>query len=254
MTDVEFAEIRYSGGPATFLRAFRAVYLALPINLIIMGWVTLAMVKILGIALGISPVWAVGICFVITVAYSAAAGMWAVLWTDLVQLVIKMTAVIVLAVYAVRAVGGMGALKEGLAAHFGSLDAALSVVPPRARPGCPRSRSSRSWPSSGGPRGTPAPSRGRRLRRAADLLGQEREGRDPRDALLQRRPLRAPALALDHHGPLHRPPLPRRRRDRREEGRGGGLRAGDGRPPPRAGRGSSSPASPRPTCRRSART
>src|SRR5512141_3076740 len=81
MTDVEFAEIRYSGRPATFLRGFRALYLALPINLIILGWVTLAMVKILQIALGIRPFWAVGLCFVITVGYSAAAGMWAVLWT-----------------------------------------------------------------------------------------------------------------------------------------------------------------------------
>ncbi len=137
MTDVEFAEIRYSGSPASFLRGFRAIYLALPINLIIMGWVTLAMVKILGIALGISPIWAVGICFVITVAYSAAAGIRAVLWTDLVQLGIMMTAVIVLAVYAVDAVGGMGALKEGLAGHFGSLDAALSVVPPAGSPWMP---------------------------------------------------------------------------------------------------------------------
>jgi len=137
MTDVEFAEIRYSGSPARFLRGFRALYLALPINLIIMGWVTLAMVKILGIALGISPIWAVGICFVITVAYSAAAGIRAVLWTDLVQLVIMMTAVIALAVYAVRAVGGMDALEEGLASHFGSLDAALSVVPPAGSPWMP---------------------------------------------------------------------------------------------------------------------
>src|SRR5271157_3942419 len=47
LTDVEFAEIRYGGRPAAFLRAFRAVYLGLPINLIIMGWVNLAMVKIL---------------------------------------------------------------------------------------------------------------------------------------------------------------------------------------------------------------
>lgn len=130
MTDVEFAEIRYGGKPATFLRGFRAAYLALPINLIIMGWVTLAMVKILNIALGISPVWAVGLCFVVTVAYSAAAGMWAVLWTDLVQLVIKMTAVIVLAIYAVEKVGGMRALEKGLTVRFGSLDAAVSVVPP----------------------------------------------------------------------------------------------------------------------------
>lgn len=137
MTDVEFAEIRYSGRPATFLRGFRAIYLALPINLIIMGWVTLAMVKILGIALGISPIWAVGICFVATVAYSAAAGIRAVLWTDLVQLVVMMTAVVVLAVYAVDAVGGMGALEKGLAGHFGSLDAALSVVPPAGSPWMP---------------------------------------------------------------------------------------------------------------------
>lgn len=131
MTDVEFAEIRYSGRPAAFLRGFRALYLGVAINLIIMGWVTRAMIKILTISLGISPVLAVGICFVITVAYAVAAGLWAVLWTDLVQFVIKMTAVIVLAVYAVRAVGGMDALKVGVTRHFGSESAALSVLPLR---------------------------------------------------------------------------------------------------------------------------
>ena len=129
MTDIEFAEIRYSGRPATFLRGFRAIYLGVFVNLIILGWVTKAMIKILGISLGVNPYVAVGICFVITVAYSVAAGMWAVLWTDLVQFVIKMTAVIVLAVFAVRAVGGMDALKTGVAAHFGSETAALSVLP-----------------------------------------------------------------------------------------------------------------------------
>jgi solute:Na+ symporter, SSS family len=95
MTDVEFAEIRYSGKPAAVLRGFRALYLAIPINLIILGWVTKAMIKILTISLGLRDVGflgfnipgeviAVGICFIITVAYSAGAGMWAVLWTDLV--------------------------------------------------------------------------------------------------------------------------------------------------------------------------
>src|SRR5690348_3018784 len=78
MTDIEFAEIRYSGKPATFLRGFRAIYLGIFVNLIILGWVTKAMVKILGISLGVNPYVAVGICFVITVAYSVAAGMWAV--------------------------------------------------------------------------------------------------------------------------------------------------------------------------------
>ena len=140
MTDVEFAELRYSGSPAAALRGFRALYLAIPINLIILGWVTKAMIKILTISLGLHPVTfggftisgeviAVGICFVITVAYSTGAGMWAVLWTDLVQFVIKMSAVIILAVFAVRAVGGMGKLKEGLAAHYGNADAAISVLP-----------------------------------------------------------------------------------------------------------------------------
>jgi Na+/proline symporter len=145
MTDVEFAEIRYSGRPAAALRGFRALYLAIPINLIILGWVTKAMIKILTISLGLrdvnllgfnvsGEVIAVGICFIITVAYSAGAGMWAVLWTDLVQFVIKMSAVIVLAVYAVRAVGGMDKLKDGLTTHFGSADAALSVLPVKIGP------------------------------------------------------------------------------------------------------------------------
>jgi Na+/proline symporter len=129
MTDVEFAEIRYSGRPASFLRGFRAIYLAIPINLIILGWVTRAMIKILTISLGISPILAVGICFVITVIYSVAAGLWAVLWTDLIQFVIKMTAVIILAVYSVKAVGGIAVMKVKLAEHFGSGDAALSVMP-----------------------------------------------------------------------------------------------------------------------------
>jgi SSS family solute:Na+ symporter len=142
LTDVEFAEIRYSGKPAAALRGFRALYLALPINLIILGWVTRAMIKILTISLGLhdvrilgmnvpGQVVAVAICFIITVAYSAGAGMWAVLWTDLVQFVIKMTAVIILAVYAVKAVGGMDALKAGLSTHFGDANAALSVLPIR---------------------------------------------------------------------------------------------------------------------------
>lgn len=140
MTDVEFAEVRYSGQRAALLRGFRALYLALPINLIILGWVTRAMIKILTISLGLhdvsiagmnvpGQVIAVGICFGVTMMYSVAAGMWAVLWTDLIQFVIKMSAVIILAVYAVRKVGGMGALKTGIAAHFGSPAAGLSVLP-----------------------------------------------------------------------------------------------------------------------------
>src|SRR5438105_1474036 len=63
MTDVEFAEIRYGGKPAAALRVFRSLYLALPINLIILGWVTRAMIKILTISLGLHDVSIPGINF-----------------------------------------------------------------------------------------------------------------------------------------------------------------------------------------------
>jgi Na+/proline symporter len=134
LTDVELAEVRYSGKPAAILRGFRALYLAIPINLIILGWVNAAMIKILSISLGVSPYVAVGICFAITVAYSVAAGLWAVLWTDFIQFGLAMTAVIVLAMYSVDAVGGMDALKTKAAAYFGS-EQALSVLPVRIENG-----------------------------------------------------------------------------------------------------------------------
>ncbi|HYC50481.1 MAG TPA: sodium:solute symporter family protein [Gemmatimonadaceae bacterium] len=129
MTDVQLAELRYGGNRAAVLRGFRALYLAIPINLIIMGWVTMAMVKILTISLGVSPWIGAIICFVFTTAYASAAGMWAVLWTDFFQFILMMTAVIILAIYAVDAAGGMEAVKAHAITHFGSESAALSVLP-----------------------------------------------------------------------------------------------------------------------------
>jgi len=117
LTDVEFAEIRYSGRPASFLRGFRALYLGLPVNLIIMGWVNLAIVKIMMLTLGISKVDALVIAILImfvTASISTLSGLWGVLVTDLFQFVLKMGMVIVLAIFAVQATGGMGSLISGL--------------------------------------------------------------------------------------------------------------------------------------------
>jgi SSS family solute:Na+ symporter len=116
-TDVEFAEIRYAGRPAAFLRGFRALYLGLPINCIIMGWVNLAMVKILVTIFGVTKGQALVVVFgmmLVTAFISTLSGLWGVLVMDLFQFALKMGMVIVLAVCAVRAVGGMGALKEKL--------------------------------------------------------------------------------------------------------------------------------------------
>jgi Na+/proline symporter len=118
-TDVEFAEIRYSGKPAAFLRGFRALYLGLPINCIILGWVNLAMVKILIIIFGVDKMTALGLVFgimLVTSMISTLSGLWGVLIMDLFQFVLKMGMVIVLAVFSVNAVGGMDQLKEKLLA------------------------------------------------------------------------------------------------------------------------------------------
>ena len=119
MTDVEFAELRYSGKPAAFLRGFRALYLGLPINCIIMGWVNLAMVKILETTLGLDKRGALTVVIgilIFTAFYTTISGLWGVLVTDLFQFVLKMGMVIVLAILAVHAVGGIDALKTKIAA------------------------------------------------------------------------------------------------------------------------------------------
>src|SRR5947209_9714193 len=123
MTDVEFAELRYAGKPAAFLRGFRALYLGIPINCIIIGWVNLAMLKILQVTLGLDAshaLWALLAMLAFTAFYTTIAGLWGVLLTDLVQFVLKMGMVVALAYYAVRAVGGLAALESRVRA----LDAA----------------------------------------------------------------------------------------------------------------------------------
>jgi len=139
MTDIEFAEIRYSGKAAAFLRGFRALYLGIPINCIVLGWVNLAMVKILMLILGVGKGQALLLvmCLIAITSYiSTLSGLWGVLVTDVFQFIIKMGMVIVLAFAAVHAVGGIDALKIKLLAMdqargvaTGSHGSALSFVP-----------------------------------------------------------------------------------------------------------------------------
>jgi Na+/proline symporter len=123
MTDVEFAELRYAGRPAAFLRGFRALYLGIPINCIIIGWVNLAMLKILRVTLGLDAPGALAALvamLLFTAFYTTLSGLWGVLVTDLVQFALKMGMVIALAVFAVRAAGGLSLLETKIRA----LDAA----------------------------------------------------------------------------------------------------------------------------------
>ena len=135
MTDIEFSEIRYSGKPAAFLRGFRALYLGIPINCIILGWVNKAMVDILMLVLGVTKLQALAIVIgmiALTAFISTLSGLWGVLVTDLFQFVIKMSMVIALAVFAVRAVGGIDAMKtklHALDATRGNQGSVLNFIP-----------------------------------------------------------------------------------------------------------------------------
>ena len=90
LTDIEFYELRYSGKAAAFLRGFRALYLGLVFNVLVMGAVSLAAVKFGEIVLGL-PGWVtLVIACSITLAYSALGGLKAVIITDFVQFTLAM--------------------------------------------------------------------------------------------------------------------------------------------------------------------
>ncbi len=112
LTDLEFYELRYSGKAAAFLRGFRAVYLGVVFNVLIMATVCLAAIKIGGTLLDISPVQTLLIASVVTVAYSALGGLRGIILTDFFQFGIAMAGTIWAAVVLVNMpqVGGLDAL------------------------------------------------------------------------------------------------------------------------------------------------
>ena len=119
MTDVEFVELRYSGKPAAFLRGFRALYLGVFMNCVIMAWVNLAMASILEGMFGIPPrqvLLYVALSLLVTAAYSALSGLWGVAVTDAFQFALAMLGTIVLAVVVLRLpqIGGVAGLKASL--------------------------------------------------------------------------------------------------------------------------------------------
>jgi Na+/proline symporter len=112
LTDMGFYELRYSGRPAAFLRGFRAVYLGVFFNVMIMASVTLAAIKIGGVLLGVDKYTVVLVAGTITALYSATSGLWGVVVTDLLLFVISMVGSIAAAWFALKLpqVGGLGGM------------------------------------------------------------------------------------------------------------------------------------------------
>jgi Na+/proline symporter len=111
-TDIEFYEKRYSGTAASFLRGFRAIYLGVFFNILSMGLVTLAAIKIGGVMLGLSPVTIVLWAGLVTVVFSAASGFLGVVFTDVILFVIAMLGAFIAAWFSLDhpAVGGLSGL------------------------------------------------------------------------------------------------------------------------------------------------
>jgi solute:Na+ symporter, SSS family len=131
MTDVELIEIRYSGKPAAFLRGFRAIYIGMVMNVIVIAWVNLALEKIIRVMfpgltfLGVTEITILGVTFSAALMYVACvmmfvglyaslAGLWGLAITDMLQFTVAMGSMIILAVTALNLpeIGGMSGLME----------------------------------------------------------------------------------------------------------------------------------------------
>lgn len=136
LTDLEFYELRYSGKPASFVRGFRAIYLGLFFNCVIMASVNLAAAKIANVILGWPMTRTLIICSIINIVFAATAGLWGVLVVDLIQFGIAMTGAFAAAIFALKQpeIGGLSGLFQkldpktiGLLPDFGNWTVALSI-------------------------------------------------------------------------------------------------------------------------------
>jgi Na+/proline symporter len=136
VTDMELTELRYSGRPAAALRAGRAFLLAVPLNCIGIGYGMLAMRKVV-VALGLfeglphlpgdERLWALIPIVLIVLVYTAASGLWGVVTTDFVQYILAMVGAVVVMLYALHDVGGLGAMLARLRAE--GQGSRLALVP-----------------------------------------------------------------------------------------------------------------------------
>jgi solute:Na+ symporter, SSS family len=126
MTDLEFYELRYSGKAASFLRGFRAIYLGVFFNTLIMATVSLAAIKIGNIMFGLEPWMVIVSASVIVVIYAGMGGLKGVVWADFFQYSIAMFGAVLAAIVSVRqpevqAIGGLDGMIQKLGENAGFL-------------------------------------------------------------------------------------------------------------------------------------
>lgn len=134
VTDVELVELRYGGKPAKALRGFRAAYIALVVNPIIIGWVTGAMITVLGETVlyqvdGRYDWLIIVACLAVVGVYGAMSGLWGVVVTDMFQFVLAMGGCIALAIIAVNHLGGIEAMQAKAMETSGAGEQLFSFFP-----------------------------------------------------------------------------------------------------------------------------
>jgi solute:Na+ symporter, SSS family len=129
MTDVELTELRYSGKLARVLRGFRALYFAVPINCMAMAMGMVAVEKIARVALGWHEGTGVYLFAALATVFTLISGHWGVAIADFVQFCFAMGGAVFLAIFAVDAAGGLGAIRSALVAGPGGAER-LALVPP----------------------------------------------------------------------------------------------------------------------------
>lgn len=119
LTEVEFIELRYTGKAAAWLRGFKSLYLGLLMNVLVIGWVNLAMIAILEVFFEMSSqnaYWITGLALLVAAAYSAISGLKGVAVTDSMQFIVAMTGTVILSVLVIKSekIGGISGLKAQL--------------------------------------------------------------------------------------------------------------------------------------------
>ncbi|MFH1728212.1 MAG: sodium:solute symporter family protein [Pseudomonadota bacterium] len=119
ITSAELIELRYSGKGAAFLRLFKAIFIGIVANALTLGWVMKAVTTFGEVGFGYNPMLILAVILAITLVYTTVSGMWGIVATDVLQYAISLFGVIALAVYAIKYVGGIDGLVEGINARYG---------------------------------------------------------------------------------------------------------------------------------------
>ena len=134
-TDLGFYEIRYAGKPAAALRGFRAVYLGLFFNVVIMGTVSLAAIKIGAVIFGFSPVKTLAIALVAVGVYSTLGGLTGSIWADFYQYSVAMIGAVAAAYFSVKMCGDGGTGTLATLFSNAAVQSKMALVPAMDGPG-----------------------------------------------------------------------------------------------------------------------